>query len=387
MTRAQPPSGDRPSGTGSGAPPAGPATATDVTGAAPPAGPPNRSGLSRRVTTLIVAGLAFAVLFALALVMPVPYVILSPGPTYNTLGKDDQGNTIIVIKGRATERTRGHLNLTTVSVTTDKITAFQAFTGWLEHDEVVVPRAAVYPPGQSQKQTDEQNTQDFISSQDSATSAALCELHYPRGFGVISVLANGPSRGLLQPGDRLLEVDGKPAQSAQTLTSVLTGLTPGTRVPVVVQRKGATVTTTVTLGKPPAGAKGARLGISVANTCLAPFTIDLGLANEIGGPSAGLMFALGIMDEVGTRDLTGGRFVAGTGTIDSTGNVGPIGGIALKMIAARRKGATVFLAPAGNCSDVRKATPAGLDVVRVDTLHSAVQSLLAIQQGKTVPHC
>ena len=99
------------------------------------------------------------------------------------------------------------------------------------------------------------------------------------------------------------------------------------------------------------------------------------------------MFALGIMDEIGTRDLTGGRFVAGTGTIDAAGKVGPIGGIALKMIAARRKGATVFLAPAGNCGDVRKAIPSGLDVVKVDTLHSAVQSLLAIQQGKPVPHC
>ena len=162
-------------------------------------------------------------LFVLALVMPVPYVVLSPGPTYNTLGKDDQGNTIIVIKGRTTKTTRGHLNLTTVSVTTDKITAFQAFTGWLEHDEVVVPRAAVYPPGQSQQQTDEQNTQDFISSQDSANSAALCELRYPQGFGVISVLSNGPSRGVLQPGDKLLQVDGKPASSATTLSAVLTG--------------------------------------------------------------------------------------------------------------------------------------------------------------------
>jgi PDZ domain-containing protein len=339
------------------------------------------------VKTLIVAGVAFVVLFVLALVMPVPYVILSPGPTYNTLGKDDQGNTIIVIKGKATKSTSGHLNLTTVSVTTDKITAFQAFTGWLEHDQVVVPRSAVYPPGQSQKQTDQQNTQDFISSQDSATAAALCELHYPQGFGVISVLSDGPSRGLLQPGDKLLEVDGKPASSAQSLSSVLTTLTPGTRIPVVVQRRAAKVTVTVTLGKPPAGAKGARLGISVANTCLAPFTVDLGLANEIGGPSAGLMFALGIMDEVGTQDLTGGRFVAGTGTIDSTGKVGPIGGIALKMIAARDKGATIFLAPAGNCSDVRGNIPSGLNVVKVDSLHTAVQSLLAIQQGKAVPHC
>jgi PDZ domain-containing protein len=129
------------------------------------------------------------------------------------------------------------------------------------------------------------------------------------------------------------------------------------------------------------------LGVVVADGCLAPFTVDLGLANEIGGPSAGLMFALGIMDKVGTVDLTGGRFIAGTGTIDPKGNVGPIGGIQLKMIAARDKGATVFLAPAGNCGDVRGATPDGLQVVKVTTLHGAVQDLLRIQHGQSVPSC
>jgi PDZ domain-containing protein len=111
------------------------------------------------------------------------------------------------------------------------------------------------------------------------------------------------------------------------------------------------------------------------------------LGNEIGGPSAGMMFALGIIDKVGPRDLTGGRFIAGTGTIDADGKVGPIGGIPLKMIAAREKGATIFLAPAGNCAEVRDTTPKGLTVVKVSTLHQAVTDLLALQQGKPVPHC
>ncbi len=99
------------------------------------------------------------------------------------------------------------------------------------------------------------------------------------------------------------------------------------------------------------------------------------------------MFALGIIDKVGTVDLTHGRFIAGTGTIDATGAVGPIGGIQLKMIAARRAGATVFLAPAGNCSDVRGNIPNGLDVVKVDSLKSALSDLQSIQDGKAVPHC
>ncbi|MDT4903041.1 MAG: Lon-like protease [Pseudonocardiales bacterium] len=351
------------------------------------------ASLSRRVRTLIVTAILFLVMFILALTLPVPYVILSPGPTYNTLGTDTSGNVIITIDGKTSNKTTGNLNMTTVSVTSQPISAFQAIAGWLISDEVVVPRSSVYTPGQTQQQTDQQNTQDFITSQDSAKVAALCELGYPKGFGVVSVLANGPSHGVLLPGDQLVSVAGKPANTAAKLTAVLQAQKPGTKVPVVVKRqtKGSGQTKTasleVTLTTPPKGAKGARLGIEVSDTCLAPFTVDLGLANQIGGPSAGLMFALGIMDKVGTTDLTKGRFIAGTGTIDPAGKVGPIGGIALKMIAAKSKGASVFLAPAGNCADVVKDTPAGLKVVKVDTLHHAVQDLLKIEQGQAVPGC
>jgi Lon-like protease len=345
------------------------------------------AGLSRRLRTLIIAGVLFLILFVLALTMPVPYVVLSPGPTYNTLGTDDSGQTIIVINGKKSNPTSGHLNLTTVGVTTGPVDAFQALTGWLEDDAVVVPRSSVYPPGESQQQSNQQNTQEFLSSQDSATAAAFCELGYPKGFGVIAVTASGPSHGILRPGDELVSVAGRPSDNATRLTQVLESQQPGTKVPVVVSRQGKPADLSVTLGPPPKKGKGARLGVEVADGCLAPFTVDLGLGNQIGGPSAGLMFALGIMDKVGNVDLTKGLFVAGTGTIDATGRVGPIGGIALKMIAARRKGASVFLAPAGNCSDVRKAIPAGLKVVKVSTLHGAVLDLLSIQRHQSVPGC
>jgi PDZ domain-containing protein len=346
------------------------------------------ASLSRRVRTLAVAGILFVVLFVLALTMPVPYVVLSPGPTYNTLGTDDNGNTIVVIDGRKPTHTSGHLNLTTVSISSTSLTAFQAITAWLNSDEVVVPKASIYPPGTSEQKTNEQNTQDFLSSQDSATAAALCELHYPKGFGVLKVNADGPSHGVLQPGDFLRTVDGKPAGSVDALSAALATESPGKTVPLTITRDAKPAELDVKLGPPLKKKKnGASLGIVVANGCLAPFTIDLGLGNQIGGPSAGLMFALGIMDKVGTVDLTKGRFIAGTGTIDSAGKVGAIGGIQLKMIAAKNKGASVFLAPAGNCGDVRKATPHGLKVIKVSTLHSAVQSLLDLQEGKPVVGC
>lgn len=344
--------------------------------------------LSRRVRTLIVAGLLFVVLFVFVFTLPIPYVVLSPGPTYNTLGSDGQGNSIIKISGKKVNKTSGHLNMTTVGVSTNSITPFEALTGWLAGDEVVVPKSSVYPPGKSQKETDKENTRDFVQSQDSAEAAALCELHYPVvAVNVLQVASDGPARNALVPGERIMTVDGRSANSDRSLRAVLESIDPGTKVDVGVTRNGKSRTVAVTLGPAPKGEQGGRLGIGINNVCKAPFTIDLGLANQIGGPSAGLMFALGIIDKVGRVDLTKGRFIAGTGTIDPNGNVGAIGGIQLKMIAAKRKGASVFLAPADNCKDVRNATPDGLKVVKVATLHDAVQDLERIEKGQHVPAC
>jgi PDZ domain-containing protein len=246
----------------------------------------------------------------------------------------------------------------------------------------VVPRSAVFPPGQSENQVNQQNTRDFAISQDSAVAAASCELGYPKKFGVVDVVSDGPAANKLQPGDVIRTFDGKDATAQAKLLALLAAARPGSTAQVGITRSGSDMTQSITLGRPPAGRQGAIIGIDVGTVCAPPFTVDLGLGNQIGGPSAGLMFALGIMDKVGTIDLTGGRFVAGTGTIDPTGTVGAIGGIQLKMLAARRAGATVFLAPAGNCSDVRGAIPHGLDVVKVTALHDAVQDLLALQAGK-----
>jgi Lon-like protease len=344
------------------------------------------ASLSRRVRALLIGAVTFVVLFVLLLTLPVPYVILSPGPTFDTLGAGF-GKPIITIEGIATKPTTGHLNMTTVDVSTRSISAFEVLSGWLTHDQVVVPKAAVYPPGQSQKQVDQQNSADFAESQDNAIAAASCELGYPQQFGVVTVAGTGASRKLLAPSDVIKSIGGVPADNFDRLTAVLQKQRPGVRTPVVIERQGKTRTVTITLGAPLAGHTGASLGISLGPVCQAPFAVDLGLGSQIGGPSAGMMFALGIIDKVGPHDLTDGRSIAGTGTIDPQGKVGPIGGIALKMIAARHAGATVFLAPTANCGDVRGAIPGGLTVVKVDTLRHAVQYLDDLDAGRAVPHC
>ena len=110
--------------------------------------------------------------------------------------------------------------------------------------------------------------------------------------------------------------------------------------------------------------------------------------SDVGGPSAGLMFSLGIYDKLTPGDLTGGKFIAGTGTITPEGQVGPIGGIQQKMGAARRAGATIFLTPTQNCADAVASDPKGLRLVRVDTMHGALQALSAVRTGQgAIPAC
>ncbi|MER6557773.1 S16 family serine protease [Streptomyces sp. NPDC001027] len=113
---------------------------------------------------------------------------------------------------------------------------------------------------------------------------------------------------------------------------------------------------------------------------------------DVGGPSAGLLFSLGIVDKLdgdgSGGDLTGGRTIAGTGTIDAGGKVGAVGGVALKTQAARRDGATVFLVPKEECSDAKSELPKGLRLVPVTTLKGAVSALVALEKGKgPVPSC
>src|SRR6266516_3827128 len=185
--------------------------------------------------------------------MPMPYVVLNPGPTVNTLGTDDNDHQIIVLKGRQANATTGHLNLTTVNITTKKVTAFQALIGWLQHDRVVVPRSAIYPPGQSEKQINEEDTQQFASSQDNATAAAFCELGYPRGFGVLSVDADAGAKNVLKAFDQLVSLDGAPIDSSARLTAELAKHQPGDTVTVAFKRLGKPMATTITLSKPDTG--------------------------------------------------------------------------------------------------------------------------------------
>ncbi len=315
---------------------------------------------------------------------PVPYVALRPGPTFNTLG-EVAGKTVVNIKGTQTYPTSGHLNMTTVSVI-DKVTLYGALGLWMSGRSALVPRDEIFPPGLSQQQVEKQNQQMFQDSESKAETAALRYLGYPTQVVVDQVAADGAAQGKLIAGDRLLAIDGEETTTGQQVVDMLTGSRPGQVVQVRFQRLAAAPQDmAITLGGGEQPGRG-YLGVGVTDRPDVNFAIVISLA-DVGGPSAGLMFALAIVDKLTPGALVGNTFVAGTGVIETGGEVGPIGGIPLKMIRAREAGASVFLVPAGNCVEAMQRAPEGLQLVRVGTLAEAVDALNALRVGQQPPRC
>ncbi len=155
----------------------------------------------------------------------------------------------------------------------------------------------------------------------------------------------GPSGGKLEPRDRIVAVDGTEIGGMEDLFAALDGVSPGDKVEVGVRRSGADRTFEITTAAAQDDKKRAILGVLVGIGYQFPFDVHVGIDESIGGPSAGLVFALSVYDTLTPGALTGGDVVAGTGTIAPDGTVGPIGGIREKLIAAARSDAEIFLVP------------------------------------------
>ncbi|MDQ1585240.1 MAG: Lon-like protease [Actinomycetota bacterium] len=345
--------------------------------------------MSRRTASLSVAAILIVVLAALATFLPVPYVLLSPGPSTNTLGSVGK-QPLIRILGHQTYPTTGHLNLTTVSVLggpQQRMDLVSAIRGWIDKDTAVVPEEQVYPKGQTADEAVKEGEAEMKQSQEDATTAALRQLGFRITTSVVvDRLSKGSAAtGILKPGDVVQEIDGKPVQGGARLRQLITAHKPGDTVRMVVLRAGKRLSVSMTTKKAADGST--IIGVFSRDAAKYPFTVEVSL-RQVGGPSAGLMFALGIVDKLTPGALTGGMFVAGTGTIDDQGQVGEIGGIPQKMRGARHAGATVFLAPAGNCAEARATVPKGLRLVKVSTLREAMADLDKLRAGDTnVPRC
>ncbi len=344
--------------------------------------------MPRRSLTLFISGAAVIAALVAAMLLPVPYVILGPGPTLNTLGKDSNGKPLITISGHRVYPAGGHLNMVTVTYQGGPGNEFNVFTAlraWLNKNEAVVPQSEIFAPGQSQQQVQQQDQVQMTGSQEDATAAALRHL----GIAYKSLVAVGgtekgmPADGVLKAGDVITALDGQKVTSATQLTSLIKDHAAQGKLHLTIVRGGRT--RQVQVGTRQVGGRPV-IGILVQPQYKFPFTVNISIGN-IGGPSAGMMFALGVVDKLTPLNLTGGKFVAGTGEISPDGKVSPIGGIQQKMVGARDAGATVFLTPAGNCSDTHGAVPAGLRIVKVSTLSGAISDLEALKAGKPVPSC
>jgi PDZ domain-containing protein len=334
-----------------------------------------------------VAAAGCLIAIVVAVVAPVPYVALTPGPTLNTLGSL-AGKPLIQIKGHRTYPTKGNLNMVTVSFMGGPGTHFNIFgalRAWLSPDDAVVPQQEIFTPGQSTQQVAKEDTEEMASSQETATAAALCQLkiNFSTVDTIEATVKGMPAAGVLRPGDVITAVDGKPVTCTADAGTLVRQRKPGAPVQLTILRHGKTVPVRLTT----ANAQGVpEIGVQILESFVFPFNVSISVGN-IGGPSAGMMFALGIIDKITAANLTGGRFIAGTGEIEANGTVDPIGGIQQKMVGARSAGATIFLTPAANCPDTAGAVPAGLHLIKVSSLAGAIADLNALKAGRPVPSC
>jgi len=343
-----------------------------------------------RYTAMLISGALAILLGVAAVALPVPYVVESPGPTFNTLGKDG-GKPVISISGHESFPAKGNLDLTTVYISggpNGPVSLVEAFQAWLDGSKAVYPEELIYPKGISREESEQESAQAMTSSQENAVAAALKELDIPFGqkLEVAGLSSNSASEGKLREGDTFTSINGKAVTSLAVIQSELAA-TAGAPAAVVVERQGKAVAVSITPNK--GDNDRWLLGVALQYKFTFPFQVKISL-EDVGGPSAGMMFALGIIDTATPGDLTGGKHIAGTGTISPDGTVGPIGGIAQKMHGARDKGASLFLAPAANCDDVVGHVPDGLQVVKVETLgdaEAAVKRLAAGQDTSGLPAC
>jgi len=337
------------------------------------------------LTAVIIVGLSF---------FPAPYVIDNPGPTYDTLGSVEVGDAtldLIAISGGEVYETTGEIRLTTVtrSGNPDSLPGWaDVLSGWLDPTRTVIPVDIAYPPGVSVEQNREAAQIDMENSQQEAIAAALAYSGIPFSSTLIvsQALEGGPSEGVLLQDDLIVQAMGTPVHTVTELRDLIAVSGVNTPLDLVIERAGAEIDLQIVPRMSEGESPMPMIGILVSGRYDFPLEIDIALDN-VGGPSAGLVFALGIVDKLSPEDLTAGGVFAGTGTINARGEVGSIGGIRHKMHGALADGAQWFLAPADNCPDVLGYIPEGLRVIPVATLDDAVDALIAIREGSPVAAC
>lgn len=347
----------------------------------------------RRLSRGALAGmwaLAIALIVLLAITfLPTSYVIQRPGPVYNTLGTatSAEGDQVplISVEGAETYPTEGALDLLTVQVVGNRERTpswFELAMAWFDPQKAVLPIEAVFPEGTTTEERNSESAAMMVDSQQEATAAALTELGYDVGarITVHSLVEDSAAAGVLEEGDVIVAADEEPVTDAAGLRDIVNDAG-GDPIELLIERDGEEQSVSVTPKETEVdGETTLLLGVTLMTDYDFPIDVTIQL-NNVGGPSAGMMFALGIIDTLTPDQLNGGEQVAGTGTITADGQVGPIGGIRQKLWGAKDAGAEWFLAPESNCDEVVGHVPDGLRVFAVEDLDDALAALEVVRDG------
>ena len=350
-----------------------------------------RDGSRRAGWALLAVTLVVAVGLSL---LPAPYVIDRPGPTYDTLGVvsvDGDDVPLISLPDEPAYEQRAELRVTTVTRVGNPEALpswVEVVSAWLSPERSLTPVDQAFPPGVTFEENQEAARIEMENSQQESIAAALSylDIDYASFLQVADTIEGGPSEGVIEPDDIILEAADQPVSDVTTLRGIIADNGVQTPLRISVERSGVRETLEVI----PRMAEGDTpipvIGVLVSGVYDFPLEIDIELGS-VGGPSAGLMFALGLVEKLTVEQIAGSLKVAGSGTISAAGDVGPVGGIRHKVYGAADSGAEWFLVPSDNCDDLAGLSPDGITVIPVSTLSEAVAALEAAMADQPVPQC
>ncbi len=334
-----------------------------------------------RATRWFVLTSFVATAVVLGMFVKLPLLVLEPGPA-----PDVAKRTRISAETYPSE---GSIHLTTAQVKVPEgATGSQILQAIFDPDKIVYPRESIYPSDESPEHTESIQAAQMTQSELEAAVAALSELGMPyrsEGVFVSTISEDSPAADKLIAGDVITAIDSTPVLLVEELRAELAGRAPGATVRLDVVRDGKMRSLAVKTTDPAEGRDGAGLGATLVQYRKAPIEVSIS-SKDIGGPSAGLIYALSIYDRLVPEDLTGGRTIAGTGTIgnadERSGIVGAVGSVSLKVKGARLIGADVFLVPKGEADEARQAAGSDMDVIGVSTLKEAIAELRKLPPTK-----
>jgi len=320
-----------------------------------------------RTTLLIILGALVLAGVVAASWITLPYYGLGPGPTREV-------TPLISFEGPERHEPTGALVMTTLRA--QQLTPLTALAAWLDPEVEIAHEDLLYAPGVDPEEEDRISFSQMDESKIDATYVVLERLTgYPREHGsgalIESTAPRCPADGELFPGDIVTAIDGEPVDSREEASRLIEGTPEGREMRFALDVDG-TPEEAVFARESCVDGSDPLVGVRMLNTFPFPVAISSG---DVGGPSAGLMWAVGLYELLTPGDLTGGEVVAGTGTIDLDGRVGGIGGIVDKVLGAENAGASVFLMPASNLEELAGLDTGDMRVVPVETFDQALAAL------------